>query len=39
VLLEGSVSDTANPLPPQQKSENYETNPMRDAIPTTDTTR
>lgn len=39
VLVEGALSDAANPLPPQQKSENYETNPILDITPAADASR
>ena len=39
VVVEGTVSDTANPLPQQQKSENYQTNPIVDATPVGGATR
>lgn len=38
VLVEAIGADVANPLHPQQKSENYETNPMRDVTPRGDAT-
>lgn len=33
VLVEGADFETANPLSPQQKHENYQTKPMLDVVP------
>lgn len=38
VLVEGTLPDADNPLQPQQKSENYETKPIRDVTPADDAT-
>jgi hypothetical protein len=39
VIVEGVMSDAANPLQPQQKDENYETNPIVDVTPIGSATR
>ena len=39
VLVEGALADAANPLPPQPKSENYETKPILDLTPADDAAR